>query len=285
MLVKSSLSPAVVSLSPNSLEFIVTSIKFHNRSLYIGTYRPPSSPLDISSLSSTLSNLRSSILANLILVGDFNVHYTTTSSSNLLYELTSIADTCSLRQIITEPTHYSHTGSPSIIDLVFVPSTFSSTFQILPPVSSSDHNSILFAVSLPRSSSPNSPKSPHRRIWLYNRADVNRINHLLSLTQWESILSSDVNASWYSFKLHFLKIMTTCIPSKLLPRSPLPPWINCLLAAKLRAHQRLYRIAKATSSPSLLSLYRSLRNHISSSIKHPFCTPCPIVPPLNSGPL
>ena len=62
--------------------------------------------------------------------------------------------------------------------------------------------------------------------------------------------------------------MHACIPSKPLPCSPLPPWINRSLAAKMRSRQRLYRRAKSTCSPSLLASYRSLRNHISSSLKH-----------------
>ena len=221
MLVKSSLSPSFVSLPSSNLEFLIISVKFRKCYLFIGTfYHLPSSLHDLSVLSSTLQNLRHSVLSNLILVGDFNVHYSPSSSSSLYRDLKSIAVSYSLSQVITDPTHFSHSGSPSIIDLVFLHSTFSSNYAILPPVSSSNHNSILLSVS-PPSSFHRSPKPTRRRVWLYSPADLSKINDLLSSTSWD--LSSDVDASWLSFKSHFLKIMHTCIPSKLLPDSPLHP--------------------------------------------------------------
>ena len=61
--------------------------------------------------------------------------------------------------------------------------------------------------------------------------------------------------------------MKIYIPSKLLPLSPLPPWINRALISKIRLRQRLYLKAKSSSSPSLSQSYRSLRNSISSSLK------------------
>ena len=122
--VKPSFSPSFVSIPSNNLEFLFISVKLRNRFLYIGTfYRPPSSPHDISLLSSILSNLCYSILSNLFLIGDFNVHYSSSSSSSLFLDLKSIAVSYSLCQVITDPTHFSHSGTPSTIDLVFIPST------------------------------------------------------------------------------------------------------------------------------------------------------------------
>ena len=61
--------------------------------------------------------------------------------------------------------------------------------------------------------------------------------------------------------------MRIYIPSKLLPLSPIPPWINRTLISKICLRQRLYLKAKSSSSPSLSRSYRSLRNSISSSLK------------------
>ena len=204
-----------------------------------------------------LSNLSSSILSNLILVGDFNVNYTSSSTSPLFLELKSLAESYSLSQVISDPTHFSHAGTPSIIDLAFIPSTFHSNHSILPPVSSSDHNAILLSVSLPLSF-PRPYKSSHRHIWLYHKADINSINSLLSSIPWNSVLSSDLDSSRLTFKSIFLQVMKIYIPSKLLPLSPLPPWINRALISKIRLQQRLYLKAKSSSSPSLSRSYRSL---------------------------
>ena len=81
--VRSSLSPSVL-FSSDSLEFLIVSLTSHNRSLCIGTfYRPPSSLQDISILSRSLSTLPVSTLSKLLLIGDFNVNYSSPSSSPL----------------------------------------------------------------------------------------------------------------------------------------------------------------------------------------------------------
>ena len=267
MLIISSLSPSLVSLPSNSSELLLSSITHRKHRLFIGTlYRPPSSTMAISSLLSLLSNLSSSILSNLILVGDFNVNYVSSSSSPFFLELKSFADSYSLSQVISDPTHFSHAGTPSIIDLAFIPSTFTSNYLILPPLSSSDHNAILLSVFLPFSLfRPFKPS--RRRIWLYNKADLNAINTFLSSIPWNSVLTSDLDSSWLTFKSLFLQVMRICIPSKLLPHSPLPPWINRSLISKIRLRQRLFLKAKSSSSPTLIRSYRSLRNSISSSLK------------------
>ena len=267
MLIISSLSPLLVSLPSNSSELLLSSITHRKHRLFIGTfYRPPSSTMAISSLLSLLSNLSSSILSNLILVGDFNVNYVSSSSSPFFLELKSFADSYSLSQVISDPTHFSHAGTPSIIDLAFIPSTFTSNYLILPPLSSSDHNAILLSVFLPFSFfRPYKPS--RRRIWLYNKADINAINTFLSSIPWNSVLTSDLDLSWLTFKSLFLQVMKICIPSKLLPHSPLPPWINRSLLSKIRLRQCLFLKAKSSSSPTLIRSYRSLHNSISSSLK------------------
>ena len=267
MLIISSLSPLLVSLPSNSSELLLSSITHRKHRLFIGTfYRPPSSTMAISSLLSLLSNFSSSILSNLILVGDFNVNYVSSSSSPFFLELKSFADSYSLSQVISDPTHFSHAGTPSIIDLAFIPSTFTSNYLILPPLSSSDHNAILLSVFLPFSFfRPYKPS--RRRIWLYNKADINAINTFLSSIPWNSVLTSDLDSSWLTFKSLFLQVMKICIPSKLLPHSPLPPWINRSLLSKIRLRQRLFLKAKSSSSPTLIRSYRSLRNSISSTLK------------------
>ena len=49
-----------------------------------------------------------------------------------------------------QPTHFSSSGSFSVIDLTFIHSTLSHSFSILPPLSSSYHQSVLLNVSYPK---------------------------------------------------------------------------------------------------------------------------------------
>ena len=155
---KSSLSPSLVNLSPSPIEFILVTVTCHNLKYHIGCfYRPPFSLSDTTHCLTTLSSLDHSISQNLFLFGNFN----TNVSSSISTPLSSISDyfNKSLQQIIFEPTHFSHAGTPSTIDLAFIPSSLLHyTYSILPPVLSSDHNSILVSIHLPPS--PNTYSSP-----------------------------------------------------------------------------------------------------------------------------
>ena len=139
---KSNLSSSLIKLS-SSLEFILISIFHLNVKLFIGCfYRPPSSPNDTSFLLDLLSSSSINFSNNLFLFGDFN-HNTLSSTPN---PVSSLLDHFSLDQIIQSPTRFSSTGTPTILDLALIPNSSSSTYSILPPVSTSDHLSILVSV-------------------------------------------------------------------------------------------------------------------------------------------
>ena len=119
-------------------------------------------------------------------------------------QLTALSDLFSLNQLVSSPTHTSHTGSTSIIDVVFVPSYVHDSSLVLPSVSFSHHNSILMEISLP---SPNlSRKCTKQIIWLYHLAGFDKAVHLLSSIQWDQ-LSSDLDFSWKVFKDRFSTVI------------------------------------------------------------------------------
>ena len=112
-----------------------------------------------------LTSLNPSILSNLIILGDFNINFFSTSSSKTKLDVTS--DTFDLKQIVNAPTHFSHTDTPSTIDLVFLPSNIdSSSCSILSPVSFSGNFSILLSLPTDYVNSP-SPFPPCK-VWLYH---------------------------------------------------------------------------------------------------------------------
>ena len=77
----------------------------------------------------------------------------------LLLKLLDFTNSTGLSQVVKEPTHYSYLGTPSTIDLIFVPSNLSCPSFVLPPLSSSDHNLLLFIVPLRQHYKPSSSKS------------------------------------------------------------------------------------------------------------------------------
>ena len=131
---------------------------------------------------------------------------------------------------------------------------------VLPPISNSDHNSIL--LSLPLSTvTPPSSSTAFRRVWLYNSADFSLTNKFLSSIPWNSILShTDVNSAWLTFKFTFLQIIRLTIPSKLVSSPPHPPWITRSFLSRIKRRNLLYKRAKSSNSPALWSSYRSFRN-------------------------
>ena len=111
-----------------------------------------------------LTSLNPSILSNLIFLGDFNINFFSTSSSKT--KLDVISDTFDLKQIINAPTHFSHTDTPSIIDLVFLPSNINApSCSILSPISFSDDFSILLSLPTDYVNSP-SPFPPSRSSYI-----------------------------------------------------------------------------------------------------------------------
>ena len=99
------------------IECIWIEINTHNRKQLIGTfYRPPNSDNTVlASIEDSISLAFDTNMQNILITGDFNLD-TQKQVSNK-----KIIDIClqlNLKQLITEPTHYTETSS-SIIDLLF----------------------------------------------------------------------------------------------------------------------------------------------------------------------
>ena len=246
-------SPIFIS---SDIEFFLFVNKGHN-TFSAGTfYCPPSSPHDLDILYDTLTALNPSYLLNLILVGDFNVDLSN-HFSPLLHKLSVISDSFSL-----------HSKSYTLFLLRFpfhnwscLYSYFISTMILLYPFSS-EHNAILFSLPFSSSVSPNPSASP-RQVCVYDQANYQLANDLLSSVPWDSTLTlSDPESAWLIFNDVFLSIMHTTLPSKLVYPSPRfsAPWINGSLLSCIKFRNVIYCSANCTGSPSLWSFYRYFRN-------------------------
>ena len=117
--VKSSLSASVLP-SPVNLELILLSIKFNQYHFTLSNfYHPPNRNQDLDVLIEFFSSLDLNLFHNFFLVGDFNIDFNKSSNSRL--KLLDFSESLGLHQIISEPTHFAHSGSPSTIDLIFAP--------------------------------------------------------------------------------------------------------------------------------------------------------------------
>ena len=152
-----------------------------------------------------------SYTSRLIFTGDFNANsltpYTTVSR-----QLNALYTTLSLNQHVTKPTHFCSQGVPSIIDLVFTPSTLLSTATVYDPIGTSDHNSVLTTTTLPTSTKRSSP--PPNRIWKYQKADFDSINEQLTSIDWSTLLPLDPEQAWSTIQIQFLSINKQHTPMK-----------------------------------------------------------------------
>ena len=121
-------------------------LKLPHQSLLCGLfYRPPTSDTSVlQSLESALEQLPPSKQNSLLLLGDFNVNYHQTAVNPLLHSLHSIEDKLGLKQIVALPTR---PVSSTLIDHIYLSeSLLHSPCDILPPLSSSDHSTLLFSL-------------------------------------------------------------------------------------------------------------------------------------------
>ena len=260
--VKSHLIVSKVYVSPE-IVFLLLSIKLNHCSFLICSYCCPTSSSDnLDLLFDKITSVNPFILSNLILLGDFNINFYSTSSCKT--KLDVISDTFHLKQIVNAPTHLSHTDTPCTIDLVFLPSNIDapscSIFLLLLLL----QTIYLFFSPFQCTNSVNSlPPPPPCKVWLYQLTDFESANALLCSIDWnELLLSSDPNASWAIFKERFLHIMTTNVSSKLLypPTNSYLPWINHTFLNHVKIRNSIFSSAKRSGSPSLWTKYRSYHN-------------------------
>ena len=82
-----------------------------------------------------------------------------------------------------------------------------------------------------------SPVIRPSRIWLYNKADFEKINKVLSSTYWSSVsTASDINQAWTAWKNIFMSVIDKEVPSHLAnPSSRVAhPWIDAKLKALIK---------------------------------------------------
>lgn len=233
-------------------------------------YRPPTLATAVSDLINTFSSLGPGFTSKSILVGDFNINVGN-SQAPLLNQVSSLSSIFSLSQIVTQPTHYSHSGSPSIIDLVFVPRSAHGSATVTPPLGSSDHCTIISSLSFSFKPPPSHHQS-HRKVWLYHKADFNTINDSLNAIDWSSTLPQDLDIACSKFTSIFLQIINEHVPSKFVSHQPLPPWLSRPLLHKIRHRRKLFHRAAVSNSLVVCAMLFLLRL---SDLNHNFSLPSP----------
>ena len=113
----------IIKAGPFDLEFISVSLlsrsSFGKFCLCL-FYRPPSSPVSVfDNLCRTLQIVNPVDFSNFLLLGDFNVDFCN-PEHHLFSHVSNILLNFSLTQVVSCPTHVSHSGTSSLIDLAML---------------------------------------------------------------------------------------------------------------------------------------------------------------------
>ena len=179
--------------------------------------------------------------------GDFNAHSQlwwpggdTTPEGK---EIDDIFTSLGLSQVISEPTNFEPNSNPSCIDLVVTdqPNLIIDSGTCASLDSCCHHQIIHCKINfrIP-------PPPPYdRKIWHYNRANLNAIKRSMTDFPWIQHLNlnnTDPNWQVKTFTDIFLNIMSNFIPNetkRIVPRDP--PWITKPLKTLLNRKNRLYK--------------------------------------------
>ena len=173
--------------------------------------------------------------------------------------LLSIVSSFNLTQVVTEPTCVS-TNAATLIDLIFASCPLLVNYHS--PLANSDHNGLQLVIHL--NSTKTSDKSVPRNVWKYALAiaDYDAISDSLDSTDWDLLLSGNVDACWENWKKHFMNIMHRFFPHSMIIPDESLPWINSTVVKAIRKRKSLYRLYRCTESQLNLVKYKQQRNTV-----------------------
>ncbi|KAK3085493.1 hypothetical protein FSP39_004174 [Pinctada imbricata] len=254
--------------------------------LYIGSfYKPPNETDDecLIQLDRTIQSIRQSENANIWLGGDFNLggidwdNYALKSKSQNTRQCKQLIDQCQdnyLEQVVQQPTHMTNT-SQTILDLFFTNnSSLINKVEVIPGIS--DHEIVYVESSL----RPKKVKKPPRKIYLYNKANIDEIKAKLNNidiqknTQHEENKSANsINTIWNDFKNKVLNIMNESIPTKTINNSKRrQPWINKEIKSMIRKRNKLFKRLKQNQNTKVIQKYKDIKHQIQKETRKAYWT-------------
>ena len=160
--------------------------------------------------------------------GDFNGHsqfwWPDGDTNPEVKEIEELFSSLNLSQIISEPTNFTPGKKPSCIDLIVTdqPNLILNSGTRISLDSKCHHQIIHCKINM------KIPPPPpiQRKIWHYDKANVNAIQRSMSSFPWVQHLNLNLDPNWQvqSFQDTFLNIMSNFIPNemrKCIPRDPL----------------------------------------------------------------
>ena len=140
------------------------------------------------------------------------------------------------------------------------------SFEVTPPLGSSDHLGVLCHLHIyPRSSDG----SRLRKVWCYEKADFTKLNKLLDSSDWSSITAApDIDSAWSSWLETFLAAVSCNVPSKVVKQiSPKLPWMSPSIEAEIKKKHALFRAFKRQPCSSSRLAFNQQRNLVTRLLR------------------
>lgn len=255
-----------------TLELLWAEIKLRNHSLLVGvSYRPPNQTaqeieLFIEGLYDSLDSITGSLNQSIVLLGDFNDRCVNWDSdhrdSEVGLKLVNLVASMNLFQLVTTPTR-----NNNLLDLLITDSPgYFMDIDTLDPIDDLDHRVIYGTFNIV------TPKSHNikRKVWLYDRANYERLNNLFLSTDWDDLFSSspDIDVITDNFTSLILYYAEECIPNKLITiRSRDKPGVTAEVRRLLRVAKRLHSKAKRSQNPVHWEHFRNARREAKSAFR------------------
>ncbi len=102
---------------------------------------------------------------------------------------------------------------------------------------------------------------------MYGRADFDLARALILSTNWDLLITDDVEASRYNWRVTFTKIMETTIPHRQVSIQKNLPWITYGIVKIMLQRDRLFRRAKRSGCVRTWNKYKQFRNLVIQRLK------------------
>ena len=210
--------------------------------------------------------------AEILYVGDFNVHHTEWLSSSYTdrggTKALEFSILHGLDQLIQQPTRVPdrHDQAPNPLDLFFTSNCDSYSYSVSSPLGSSDH--CLVAVTTSFASPPPLPPTS-RRLWHFDRTQRSELSDFLTDYPWWDCCfrSGDSDCATLGVTEAVLAGMEAYVPFTIKSFSPSKPWFDHACSRAVQARERAYQTFIRSRSDLTFRAFIAARNRCKAQIR------------------
>ena len=177
-----------------------------------------------------------------------------------------------MHQLVSQPIHLNNEGKPSsLFDLIFTntPHLFSSSAEVMAPLTTSDHLPVGIECSIARRSFHPVVGGEYTK-WHYELKDVGKMEDAFLYDSWEYVFQPyDINETWNRWKSAFFNDIESFLPKstqKSKKNHLSSPWFSKKLRCLIRRKNQPFKRALASGNPDYWRTYCSARNKTTTAI-------------------